>query len=176
VHYATFISARAYLSAGMQKQDQLDSAVSVLQSMIQSKTGKDLIGVVAKSRTGDARDIASGAEEVPGAFIGTHPMALGNEMIRSYSWAEGVQYNFEVPLYILPLARWVEKDKGKMIQVGDRGEATSVEWKGSIPFASDAWLGRERTYIECREDMTRLSTQLNIGRIDGAEFIEDNGC
>lgn len=176
VHYATFMSARSYMAGASQKQDQLASASSVLQSMVLTKTGQDLLGFIAKSRRGDNRDIASGAEDVPGAFIGTHPTAAGKENTRAYSWAEGVQYNFEVPLYVLPLARWINKDKGRQIQIGSGTESFNKEWKGTIPFTSDSWLGREATNSECLETMKQLSFSNGIGRQDGAEFIEDNGC
>lgn len=175
VHYATFMAARAYMSGGQaQKQDQTTGAMEVLQGMIQTKTGQDLLGFIARSRKGDARDISSGAEDVPGAFIGAHPTAAGKENSRAYAWAEGVQYNFEVPLYILPLARWVNKDKGRQIKIGNDQDAFSKEWKGAIPFTSDSWLGREVTHSECTSAMQQLSNGME--RMDGDKFIEDNGC
>lgn len=176
VHYATFMSSRAYYSGATTKAEQLESATSVLKTMLKSASGKDILPFIAKSRTGDERDISSGIEPVKGAFIGTHPEAEGKENMRAYSWAEGVQYNFSVPIFLMPLATWVkEEGKGKAIRAGTAKEPTkAIEFKGAIPFTSDSFLGRESTYDECLKEITRLSGA--IGRGDGKEFIEDNGC
>lgn len=176
VHYATYMASRAFMAANSTNEDQVDKAANVLRSMLFSGGGQDMLGFVAKSRKGDARDIASGPEDVPGAFIGTHPTAQGLDTIRAYAWAEGVQYNFDVPLYVLPLARWVDKDKGKTVRIGDADQASSESWRGAIPFTSDSWLGRERSTRECQEDMERLERNSGISRQDSLGFIEDNGC
>ncbi len=176
-HYATYMAARAYMSAGPTKQDQADRAGQVLSSMLKTNGGQaDVFPFIQRARTGDARDISGGPEEVSGAFIGLHPQAIGHEGSRFFSWAEGVQYNFEVPLYFLPISSFIGKDKGKNIEIGSATDSVkSVEWQGGIPFTSDAWLGREVSTEECRQDMDRLSHSA-IGRQDGALFIEDNGC
>lgn len=176
-HYATFMSARAYYSGGLTKQDQTEGAVSVLRGMLKLQGGKDILPFIAKARKGDERDI-KGSEPVIGAFIGTHPEALSKENSRAYSWAEGVQYNFGVNLFLLPLAGWITNEgKGKNIQPGSAQEPVkAVEWKGAIPFTSDSFLGREPTVDECFKEMNRLSRSTGISRGDNAEFLEDNGC
>lgn len=176
VHYATFMSSRAYYSGATTKTEQQDAAAAVLKTMLKTSSGQDILPFIAKARTGDARDISTGIEPVKGAFIGTHPEAEGKETMRAYSWAEGVQYNFSVPIFLMPLATWVKDEgKGKAIRAGSAKEPTkAIEFNGSIPFTSDSFLGRENTYDECLKEMTRLST--TIGRGDGREFIEDNGC
>ena len=176
-HYATFMASRAYLSAGITKQDQVDAASSVLNSMLKTGAGQDILPFVAKSRRGDERDI-TGEEPVTGAFIGTHPTAVGSENSRPFSWAEGVQYNFDVRVFILPLASFIANEgKGKTIEIGDADNpAKAVEYKGAIPFTSDSFLGRETTVSECVLEMNRISNSLGISRQDNADFLEDNGC
>jgi hypothetical protein len=177
VHYATYMASRAYLSAGISRTDQLDSATTVLRSMLKTSGGKDIFPFIAQARTGDDRD-AKGAEPVPGGAIGRHSEAAGKEHSRAYSWAEGVQYNYNLKLFLLPISAVIAKDgQGKTIQPGS-GQAPSktVTWKGAIPFTSDSFLGREPTTGECWSFMTRMSGSFGISRGDAKEFIEDNGC
>ncbi len=177
VHYSTYMASRAYLSSAPFKQDQIDAATAVLQRSLKSSAGQDLLPFVARARTGGDRDM-QGAELIPGAAVGAHPEMGGRENSRKYSWAEGVQYNFNLRLFLLPLASFIAKDgEGKSIQPGTATSPTkAVEWKGAIPLASDSFLGREPTVDECWKEMQRLSTSTGIGRADGAEFLEDNGC
>lgn len=182
-HYATFMAARAYLSGGVTKGDQYEAAGAVLRQMLKAG-GKDPFPFLAPSRRGGDRD-ATGAEPVPGAMVGTHPESLGKTVdgpgtkgTRLYSWGEGVQYNFNMKLFLLPISKMVsENGKGQMIKPGqgdNRGKA--IAWKGMIPFTSDAFLGRERSVDECLADITYLSTSTGINRGDNLDFIEDNGC
>jgi hypothetical protein len=174
VHYSTYMAARAYLSAGKTKQDQADAAKKVLEFMVK-KGPKDIFPFIAKAREGEERDVQGGAEDVKGAFIGMHPKAEGQEGSRFFSWAEGVQYNFQVPLYLFPLG-FMKNDKGKTVELTKGSDTVkSVEFKGGIPFTSDAWLGREVSNSECIQDMERLSAT-PMHRMDGATFLEDNGC
>lgn len=177
VHYATYMASRAFLSAGQTRQDQYDGAVSVLQTMLKNSSGNDLIPFVAKARTGDDRDV-KGTEPVPGVAIGLHSEAISKEKSRKYSWAEGVQYNFSLRLFLLPFSKMITKaGEGESIQPGTATEPTKpIDWKGSIPFTSDSFLGREPSASDCFSEMSRISTNIGINRSDGAEFIEDNGC
>jgi hypothetical protein len=172
-HYATFMAARAYLSSGGTKADQLGAAGAVLGQTLKAG-GKDLFPFLSPSRSGGDRD-ATGSEPVKGAMVGTHPEAIGKEHSRLYSWAEGVQYNFNIKMFLLPISAFVAKGgQGEQIRPG--GEGKAVSWKGVIPFTSDAFLGREATHAECLEAIHRLSADTGIGRGDGADFLEDNGC
>lgn len=176
-HYATYMSSRALLSSGATRQDQYDAAVSVLQKMLKTSAGNDLIPFVAKARTGDDRDV-KGTEPIPGAAIGLHSEAINKEKSRKYSWAEGVQYNFSLRLFLLPFSKMITKaGEGESIQPGTATEPTkAIEWKGSIPFTSDSFLGRETSYSDCFIEMNRISNNIGINRSDGADFVEDNGC
>lgn len=175
-HYATYMAARAYLSAHATQGDQYEAAAAVLRQTLKAG-GKDPFPFLAPSRPGGDRD-ATGSEPVPGAMVGMHPEAVGKERSRLYSWAEGVQYNFNIKLFLLPISKMVsENGQGETIRPGqgqERGKA--ITFKGMIPFTSDAFLGREQSVAECFNEMTRLSTSTGINRGDNALFIEDNGC
>lgn len=179
VHYATFMASRAYLSGGASKQEGAEAAADVLKAYLKRPAGSDLFPFIAKARTGDDRDAGNGgAEPVQGAAIGLHSEAAGKETSRAYSWAEGVQYNYNLRLFLLPISAFIVKDgQGKQITPGSSAApAKSVEWKGAIPFTSDSFLGRDPSHQDCLIFMKRLSGEFGIGRADGAEFIEDNGC
>lgn len=176
VQYSTFMAGRAYFAATVNPQDQLDNASSVLGKMIKSKRGDDLLGFVAKSRSGGERDV-DGDEPIEGAFIGTHPTAVGGQTSRAYSWAHGVQYNYKVKMFILPLAGMFSfEDSDESIRLGDDDGGETLNWDGNIPMTSDAWLGREPTVTECDQFMNQLSNGTGINRRDGRIFIYDNGC
>lgn len=177
VHYATYMASRAYLSGGLTQGDQVSGATAVLKTMLKKASGEDLLPFVGKARAADERDI-QGSEPLAGAFIGTHPEAEGKGNSRPFSWAEGVQYNFAVKIFMLPLASWVQKEgKGKSIQTGSAKDPNkAIEFKGYIPFTSDAFLGRDPSVDECFREMTRISNDIGISRGDGNLFIEDNGC
>lgn len=171
VHYSTYMASRAYLSAGLTQASQVEAAGAVLASTVK-RSGKDIFPFLP-SRAGDERD-AQGSEPVPGAMVGTHPMAIGKERSRLYSWAEGVQYNFGMKIFLLPIASSVGKGGNKSIQAP--GDGKRIEFKGLIPMTSDSFLGREPSVDECFREMTRLSSSTGISRGDNSDFIEDNGC
>lgn len=175
VHYATFMTARAYMSSNATQALQLENAAAVMRAMLKkSGTDEDLLGKIATAETGDSRDI-KGAEPVPGGFIGAHPFAATSGLTtRYFSWAEGAQYNFKFKLFIIPFATWLKKDVGKSIKIGARGQEISQNWTGDIGLASDSFLGREQSDEECREYMRMLSQSYRRG--DGADFLFDNGC
>lgn len=174
-HYATYMAARAYLAAGATKGDQYNAASAVLSSMLKTG-GKDLFPFLSPARTGGDRD-ASGSEPVPGAMVGYHPTAADHPHSRLYSWAEGVQYNFNLKMFLLPISTFIAKSgTGQNIHTGVGGGGKAVEFKGMIPFTSDSFLGRESSEAECFEFMDRLSSSMGINRMDNAVFIEDNGC
>jgi hypothetical protein len=175
-HYATYMASRAYMAAGNTQGDQYAAAGDVLRQTLKAG-GRDLFPFLAPARTGGDRD-ATGPEPVPGAMVGTHPEAIGKEHSRLYSWAEGVQYNFNLRMFLLPISSFIAKGgQGQNIHPGSGGvEGKAVEWKGVIPFTSDSFLGREPSVLECTEEMHRLSSSTGINRGDNMDFIEDNGC
>jgi hypothetical protein len=175
--YATYMASRAYLAATFTQAEQAERAGKVLKDMLKNGGGQDRMPFIAKARGGDERD-AQGAEPVDGAMVGTHPEAVGKDMSRIYSWAEGVQYNFGVNVFLLPLSSAIKNEgMGETIKGGSGDQETKgVQWKGAIPFTSDSFLGREPTVDECYRWISRLSRSTGISRGDGADFLEDNGC
>lgn len=173
--YATYMASRAYLSGGALQGDQYEAAGAVLKQTLKAG-GKDLLPFLAPSRGGGDRD-ATGLEPVKGAMVGTHPESVGKERSRLYSWAEGVQYNYSMRMFLLPISFIAKGGEGKSIRPGmGNMEGRPIVWKGVIPLTSDSFLGREPSVSECLQEMTRLSTQTGINRGDNADFIEDNGC
>ncbi len=175
-HYATYMAARAYMAGGVVKADQYEAAGAVLGQMLKVG-GKDPFPFLSPNRGGGDRD-TTGAEPVPGAMVGMHPEAIGKEHSRLFSWAEGVQYNFNMKLFLLPISKMVaDNGKGQTIKPGQGdNKGRAITWKGMIPFTSDAWLGREPSVDECLSEMHRLSTSTGINRGDNQDFIVDNGC
>lgn len=177
VQYATFMSARAYFASTQSPEGQLENARSVLEKMVRSQNGGDLLGFVAKTRDGGDRDISAGSEPIAGAFIGMHPAAAGGQTSRAYSWAHGVQYNFKFKMFILPLSNIFTSDiEGENINLGEDKEGASLSYDGLMPMTADAWLGREDTVSECDAFITDLSFNQGINRRDGTLFVYDNGC
>jgi hypothetical protein len=173
VHYSTYMAARAYLAAGTTQGDQTTAAGAYLSQTVKSG-GKDVFPFLAPSRSGGERD-ATGAEPVPGAMVGENPTAIGKENSRLYSWAEGVQYNFNLKMFLLPISAAISNGgQGQSIHPGGGGKI--ITWKGVIPFTSDSYLGREPNSSECLNWIHHLSTATGISRGDNADFLEDNGC
>ena len=122
VHYATFMSARAYLSAGPAQQDQKDRAMQVISQMLKKSeqmSGLDRLPAVAKGEGGD---------EVKG-FV-----TESNDTDMDLSWQIGVRYTFRSRLFLLPLAG--RKKGGKDVN--------------SLTLTSESWLGREPAHDECK--------------------------
>jgi hypothetical protein len=113
VQYATFMSARAYLSAGTNLEDQKLRAEEVLKSTLKkSGGGRDRFPVFAKG-------IGSG--EIPGAIIG--PADDFDRDSRTQYLFDGVRYSFRSRVVLPPF--------------GSTGEAgfnlTSEAWLGREP-------------------------------------------
>ena len=131
VHYATFMSARAYLSAGRDEQDQRERAMNVLVKMVKKSegtTGIDKFPSIAKG---------SGGGETLGIKIGP-----GSEFVdgnRRSSWMQGVRYTFKSKLFLIPLAGF-----------GKKGASAN-----SIELTSESWLGREPSDSECNGAMVK---------------------
>lgn len=179
VHYATYMSARALLSGGNLRSEAVLAAADSLSRYLKREGGGDLFPFIAQARTGADRD-AKGPEDVPGAAIGKHSAVNGKENNRGYSWAEGVQYNWKLKLFLLPLSSAVsESGRTDTITPGSgKTRVKGIEFKGAIPFASDSFLGRDPSSEDCLKFMNEMSfkSEFGISRGDGIAFIEDNGC
>lgn len=127
VHYATFMSARAYLAAGPDPSDQEDRARNVILKTTKrglGRGGMDRYPLIARGYgAGNPR----GAEIGKGAQFNPDDPAL--------SWMEGVRYTFRSKLFLLPFGK-----------PSDR----SVN---SLTLTSESWLGREPSYFECQGEL-----------------------
>jgi hypothetical protein len=130
VHYATFMSARAYLSSGTDQDDQVKRAKDVLNQML-SQGGQD--GSPAK--WGFIGTGYQGSDPV-GADIGPSQNPQFSATDRDLSWLQGVRYTFRSRLFILPM-----------------GRANAASSANMLTLTSESWLGREPTFSECTTDM-----------------------
>ena len=148
VQYATFLSARAYLSAGSDIDDQKERARSVLAGMVKRSAalpGLDRFPAIARGQGG------GGDSGVPGALIG-EGLLFTERGDRTGSWQEGVTYTFKSRLFYLPLGRASGDREGKL---------------NFVELTSESWLLRDPTQIECLKELQSRGGEL-------AMF--DNGC
>jgi hypothetical protein len=124
VHYATFMAARAYLSAGPSQEDQAERAKDVLTRMLGGPGGAKFQFIGRGEGGGDP----------PGAEIG--PGSAFRDGDRSLSWMQGVRYSFRSRLFILPLGR--------------RQVSSSAN---TLTLTSESWLGREPSFQECAGEL-----------------------
>ncbi|MBC7691386.1 MAG: pilus assembly protein [Methylotenera sp.] len=132
VHYATFMSARAYLAAGTDEEDQQERAKSVLVQMVKKGVGREGADRFAS--------IAKGVEggSPVGAKIGAGSQFSPTD--RNLSWLQGVRYKFRGKLFMIPFA----------------GSAKAGKEVNYLTLTSESWLGREPTTSECTRDMGQM--------------------
>ncbi len=135
VHYATFMSARAYMAGGGDKDGQQERARVVLERMLK-RNGQDRLPNVARG---------VGGSTLTGAEIGEGP---GFEDSRSSSWPEGVRYTFRSRLFTIPPGL-------------PGGRLTEEE--NSVTFTSESFLLREPTYEECVTEMVERDGLVDNG-------------
>ena len=130
VHYATFMSARAFFAAGPTEEDQKSRSKDVIVYMLKKSAGQagvDKFPSIAKGVGGGD----------PGGFQ-AGPASQYSPTDLHFSWMQGVRYTFKSKLFLLPLA-------------GAGGKASNSV--NSVTLTSESWLGREPTDSECRSDM-----------------------
>jgi hypothetical protein len=140
VHYATFMSARAYLSSGPDQSDQMRRAKSVMGAMLKqsaTQTRTDKFPMIAKGDGGDG--------DFPGLNLGQGELYRVGD--RAYSWMEGVRYTFKSRLFLIPFGR---------------PDASSSRGN-SISLTSESWLGREPTSSECSTWLNRMKGNFDNG-------------
>lgn len=123
VQYATFMSARAYLSASSDVGDQKSRAQEVIVKMLKKggQPNVDRLSIVAKAD--------GGSDEVKGATFGPGPQY--QEKSRPVSWMQGVTYTFKSRLFMIPF-----------------GGKISPELN-TLKLRSESWLGAEPSYNDC---------------------------
>ena len=142
IHYATFMSARAYLSAGS-TDDQVSRAHTVLQKMLQINDGRGAFSTVQR---GLASQSCVGDSTLQGSCIGDGPNnpAVGD---RASSWMRGVRYRFKGRLFVLPFA----------------GATGTDETTSSLILQSESWLGREPKDADCAKDLQQKGGYVDNG-------------
>ncbi|MBN21628.1 MAG: hypothetical protein CL678_10115 [Bdellovibrionaceae bacterium] len=137
-HYATFMAARAYQSAGATPDDQSRRAKLVL-----SKTTKKSVSNPGIDRWPFfAKGVGEGSFK--GAKIGNH--SRYQEKNNQYHWLKGVEYSFQSKLFAFP--------GGGALDSGERDPANVVT------LTSESWLGRETSYDECMEYMRTFDVKV----------------
>jgi hypothetical protein len=147
VQYATFMSARAYLSAGPSREDQATRARDVIVQMLKKSAGQ--------SGMDKFPAIAKGFGQGDPAGFNVDPPSQYNPTVRDFSWMQGVRYTFKSKLFMLPLA-----GSGS----AGRQEKASMSALNGLVLTSESWLGREPPDDECRNDMGKNA------------WFFDNGC
>ncbi len=150
VHYATFMSARAYLSSGPNRTEQVERSRNVIGRMLKKSlvvSGKDRLPTIAVG--------VGGGSDMTGFQV--DPPAQFNSKVRDFSWLEGVRYTFKSRLFLIPFAGSSGQDqKGE-----DKKQSVN-----SVTLTSESWLGREPSFSECKG---------YLGEAFEIAFI-DNGC
>ncbi len=149
VHYATFMSARAYLSASSTELDQRSRAKSVIVTMLKKSAGMSGVDKFPSI----AKGVGGGD---PGGFTLDRPSQY-QKGDPNYSWMEGVRYTFQGKLFLIPL--------GGSRQSAPQGNVAAGQSSvNTLTLTSESWLGREPSDEECR------------GVMGKGGWLFDNGC
>jgi hypothetical protein len=152
IHYATYMSARTYLSAGSDQVDQAARASAVLNQMLSKPNStQERFPSIARGVMIDGCQNPVGGGG--GGCIGTGENNYDGKGERDLSWMQGVRYKFRGRLFIIPLAG-----------LSAQSQQGFTQDTNSLVLTSESWLGREPTINECAGDM---------GNLKG---IFDNGC
>ncbi len=131
VQYATFMSARAYLSAGETREDQEERATEVAVRMLKrgaGNAGTDRLPFLARGEGGDG-DVTGLTIEAP------EPYVLGE---RATGWLQGVRYTFRSRIFLIPLAGLNKRLNQAM---------------NSVSLTSESWLGRDPAGSNCKAQL-----------------------
>ena len=153
VHYATFMSARAYLSAGPTDEDQEQRAEAVAIRMLKrsGETGRDRYPVIGEG----VSENDTGASQVTGLFV-KEPDDYYDRKSKNSSWMEGVRYTFRSKVFMMPLAGSSRSPSGT--------GATKKDATNSVTLTSESWLGKDPSAESCRAYMQKV------------KGLVDNGC
>jgi len=122
IHYATFMSARAYMASAANEEIQRQNAETVMQKMVGTRF-KGLFKAV-DCDTGCAENTMG---SVKGATVGKGPYAQENFDLNY--WNQGVTYSYQAKLSLYPWSRDQESVTMKLV--------------------SESWLPREVSKDEC---------------------------
>ena len=124
VHYATFMAARAQLSAGYTQDDQFRRSRDVIVKLLKKSEGDP------NTDRWPGLGRAVGGSDVPGADFNDDARYSPDP---AFSWLQGVRYTFRSRLFMIPVG----------------GNASSQ----MITLTSESWLGREPNFQDCRSSM-----------------------
>jgi hypothetical protein len=146
VHYASFMSARAYLASGPDLKDQQARAREVIVRMLKKSVGQSGVDRFPSIAKGFGPGDPPGFQvDPPSEYVDGNPAS---------SWLQGVRYTFNSKLFMIPLAG-----------LGKAGATSAAQATlNSVTLTSESWLGREPADNECRSDMGNKN------------WFFDNGC
>lgn len=153
VHYAVYMTARAYLAAGPSEAEQRQRAEGVAEDIFLGVSGAQKY-----KRFGEG--VASiGASSVPGLVVGAASYFAPN---RLDGWSRGATYTFKSQLFMIPL---VPSRAG-----ANRGLASGGANNQEIELTAESFLGREPSTDEC------VRVLGSMGKPGKATALYDNGC
>lgn len=160
VHYATFMAARARLSAGPDPGDQDVRTRNVLAQMLKASagsSGQDRFSMIGQAYGGGQNSDLSGVDVDPSPFDPNNKL---------YSWLQGVRYTFKSRLFLMPFA--TANPAQAFQNQGPQGQA--AVGVNQVVLKSESFLGRETSDQECASGMRTQWNGL------GKEAFFDNGC
>lgn len=159
VHYATFMSARALLSAGPDTGDQLERSRAVIVRMLkrgESAAGVDRFPMIAKGVGGGD---PGGYEAIGGADLPGSDRWNNKDL----SWQFGVRYKFRSRIFVIPMGR-----AGGGAPAGGAGPGGVPSEVNAVTLISESYLGKEPTFEDC--------TGTDAGGLGSFPGFFDNGC
>ena len=138
-HYATFMAARALLSAGPDGADAQSRARDVIVATLKqgdNQSGADRFSFIAQgSGTGDPLGFQ---DQPPTQYV------PGD---RTSSWMQGVRYRFRSRLFLIPLGG---------------NAAGSGSSANSVTLNAESWLGQEPGTQECLTYLKKVGTGTGV--------------
>ncbi|MBI2605486.1 MAG: pilus assembly protein [Deltaproteobacteria bacterium] len=138
IHYATFMTARAYLSSRQTEGDQHRAAQDVADRMLKQGEQARFRNIIKSATDG------GGAGNV--SIGGPRLVAAGSGEARDRNWEQGVTYAFKAKLYMMPVIR-----------------SNNPRHGNSITLESQSWLGREPSEEDCGAQMQKKSGLVDNG-------------
>jgi len=128
IHYATFMSARAYMSSDLNQGVQQANGETVLREMVQGRWS-----FLIKPDT-------SSTGNVPGGYVGSGPYA--QESMQLDAWNQGTTYTYSANLSLLP---WSKENQSVNLKLSSESwmprEQSSSECKASMANAVNSLSG-----------------------------------
>ena len=137
VHYATFMSARAYMSSDVNKDAQKQNATNVIKKMLDKR-----FATLIKPKDGDG--------SAPGATIGDGPYYADDPT--KDGWNQGVTYHYTSKLSLYPWSRekqsilldltsesWMPREEAKDECQNKQGQIKGLVAGGGVTNVNVEW-------------------------------------